>query len=513
MKISFVTKCNNKDSVSVFAALSENKKNNNSKKQNEKSINFKWSDTDAESFFKKLNLKDVFKGSEKETLFLREISYLGSSHTLFLGLGSLAKGSESWRQAGAALYKVAQSQKLNKLSFCVANDSVSFSLMDLQALTEGFYLASYTFDELKSGDKKKAFIEFEIACEFLSLDKAKKAIQEGVLLSESVNVAKRLGDLPGNYLTPKQLAQETQKLFKGTRAKVTVWDKKKLEKEKMGGLLAVARGSEEEPRFIIIEYKGAKNNSDPLVFVGKGLTFDTGGISIKPSASMEEMKFDMCGAGAVIGALDAIVKMNLPVNVYGLISATENMPGPLATKPGDVYVARNGKTVEVNNTDAEGRLILGEALVYASELTPAVIVDAATLTGAMVVALGNLHTGFFTRSEDLKNKILEASKVSGERVWPMPLVDEHVEDMKGTFADLSNISSGKGAGSATAAAFLEQFVGSQLPWAHFDIAGTGWAVGNRLNYCTPKGASGVMVRTFFELARQFSGKVKESPKG
>jgi leucyl aminopeptidase len=185
-----------------------------------------------------------------------------------------------------------------------------------------------------------------------------------------------------------------------------------------------------------------------------------------------------------------------------LVASTENLVGPAATKPGDVHTARNGKTFEVNNTDAEGRLILADALSYASELDAATIVDAATLTGAMVVALGNTHTGYFTRNAALKSRIEKAGQASGEWVWNMPLCDHHVKDMKGTFADLSNISSSKGAGSATAAAFLEQFVVEGVPWAHFDIAGTGWAVGNRLNYCSKKGASGVMIRTFVELAKQ-----------
>ena len=186
------------------------------------------------------------------------------------------------------------------------------------------------------------------------------------------------------------------------------------------------------------------------------------------------------------------------------IAATENMPGSRATKPGDVHTARNGKTFEVNNTDAEGRLILSDALCYASEQKPAAIVDAATLTGAIVVALGNIHTGYFTRNAGIKSKIEKAAAESGELVWNMPLTDAHVKDMKGTFADLSNISSASGAGSATAAGFLEQFVDSDIPWAHFDIAGTAWACGNRLNYCSAKGATGVMVRTFVEIAKQYS---------
>jgi leucyl aminopeptidase len=237
--------------------------------------------------------------------------------------------------------------------------------------------------------------------------------------------------------------------------------------------------------------------------VGKGLTFDTGGISLKPGAKMEEMKYDMGGGAAVIGTMLAIAQLKLKINAIAFVPATENMPGSKATKPGDVHTARNGKTFEVNNTDAEGRLILSDALCWASEQKPAAIIDAATLTGAMVVALGNIHTGYYTRNSALKNKIEKAAGETGELVWNMPLTDAHAKDMKGTFADLSNISSAGGAGSATAAAFLEQFVDGDIPWAHFDVAGTAWACGNRLSYCTPKGATGVMVRTFVEVAKQF----------
>ena len=271
----------------------------------------------------------------------------------------------------------------------------------------------------------------------------------------------------------------------------------------MGGLLGVSLGSGVEPRFIIMEYRGAGTQKKPLCFVGKGLTFDTGGVSIKPAQGMEEMKYDMCGGANVIATVIAIAKLKLKVNVMGFVPATENALGPMANKPGDILKARNGKTIEVNNTDAEGRVILADALSYASEQRPQAIIDAATLTGAMVVALGNTHTGVYSRNEKLIDKIQRASKQSGELVWPMPLTDHHVEDIKGSFADLSNISSSRGAGSATAAAFLEQFVDADIPWAHFDVAGTAWNIGSRLSYCPKKGASGVMIRTFVELARQF----------
>jgi leucyl aminopeptidase len=253
-----------------------------------------------------------------------------------------------------------------------------------------------------------------------------------------------------------------------------------------------------------MEYKGASNSKRPVCFVGKGLTFDSGGISIKPSAGMEEMKYDMCGGAAVIATMLAIARLKLKINAIAFVPATENMPGPGAVKPGDIAIARNGKSIEINNTDAEGRLILADALVYACEQKPAAIFDAATLTGAMVVALGNVFTGFFTRNDKLAQKVQSAAEASGELVWRMPLTDHHVRDMKGTYADLSNISSSKGAGSSTAAAFLEQFVDRDIPWAHFDVAGTAWHTGDRLPYCPKKGATGAMVRTFLELAKEFA---------
>lgn len=377
----------------------------------------------------------------------------------------------------------------------------------IRGLTEGFILTSYKFDELKS-KKKDAKAEEAVSVRFVTAKAADKGVKgafdAAVILAETTNFSRRLGDMPGNLMTPTILADTTVEAAKGTKLKVTVWDKKRIEKERMGGLLGVAQGSAQEPRFIIMEYKGASASKKPVVFVGKGLTFDTGGISIKPSAGMEEMKYDMCGGANVIGALIAIAKLGLKVNAIGLVASTENMPGSRATKPGDVHTARNGKTFEVNNTDAEGRLILADALSYGSELDPELMVDAATLTGAMVMALGNTHTGYFTRDSKVRDRVEKAAAASGEWVWNMPLTDFHVDDIKGTYADLSNISSSKGAGSATAAAFLEQFVGEGIPWAHFDIAGTAWHCGNRLAYAPSKGATGAIVRTFVEIARSFS---------
>lgn len=448
-------------------------------------------------------------GKALETVVVRATDYHGFQNVVFVGLGEEKKlDHEHVRQGAAAAFEAIKALKTKEAAIYFDKVSAARDLAaNVKALTEGLLLASYTFDQLKSKkpETTKSKAETDLQIHILNSsaqDKnVKSAFQEAVILSDCVNFSRYLGDMPGNLMTPEILANEAKKAAQGTGLRVTIWDKARIKKEKMGGLLGVSLGSDQEPRFIIMEYSGHKT-AKPLVYVGKGLTFDSGGISIKPSANMEEMKYDMCGGANVIGTLLAIARLKLKINAIALIPATENMPGPSANKPGDVCVARNGKSFEVNNTDAEGRLILSDALVYASEQKPEMIIDAATLTGAMVIALGNIHTGFFTRSKDLKHKIEKAAQTSGEWVWNMPLTDFHVKDMKGTFADLSNISSGKGAGSATAAAFLEQFVEEGIPWAHFDIAGTGWGVGNRLNYCPKKGASGVMIRTFVELAKQ-----------
>ncbi len=442
-------------------------------------------------------------GKHCESVTYRELNYAGFRHVIVVGLGKENEIShESVRQTAAAAYEALKALKTKEaaLHFDGITTSKSDAVPYARATAEGLMLASYIFNELKTGQKEPQE-EANVHVVTKSAATLKKAYEEGLILGSCVNFSRRLGDLPGNLMTPTILAQHAVDGAKGTGLKVTIWDKARIKKERMGGLLGVAAGSDQEPRFIIMEYKGAAAAKKPVVFVGKGLTFDCGGISIKPSAGMEDMKYDMCGGANVIGTLLAIAKLKLKVNAIGLVASTENIIGPSATKPGDVHTARNGKTFEVNNTDAEGRLILADALSYASELDPATIIDAATLTGAMVVALGNTHTGYFTRNNVLKSKVEKAAVASGEWVWNMPLCDFHVKDMKGTFADLSNISAGKGAGSATAAAFLEQFVGEGIPWAHFDIAGTGWAVGNRLNYCPKKGASGAMIRTFVEIAK------------
>lgn len=450
----------------------------------------------------------LFCGSKNETLFLRETNCNGFSHILLVGLGDKKDlCPESVRQGAAAAWRGLKQNKCKSAGVCFDSVSLKNNTGAMQALSEGFHLAAYDFCELKNQkntkkNKKTLSIQIYSKSQTKSL---KSAFEAGVITAEGVNFSRRLGDMPGNLMTPTILSEETLKAAKGvTKLKVSVWNKARIQKEKMNSFLSVSLGSAQEPKMIIMEYNGAAASKKPLAYVGKGLTFDCGGISIKPSAGMDEMKFDMCGGANVIGAVLTMARLKLKVNVRAYIPASENMPGAAANKPGDIVTARNGKTIEVNNTDAEGRLILADALVYACEQKPQMIVDAATLTGAMLVALGNCHTGFYTRDNKLAAKIKKAATQSEEPVWHMPLVDHHVSDMKGYYADLSNISSSRGAGSATAAGFLSEFVDKDIPWAHFDIAGTAWNTGNRLNYTPKKGATGAIVRTFVELAKTFT---------
>lgn len=446
------------------------------------------------------NLPAHFKGEEGQSCFIRGSQ--GTASVFVLGEGTAKKYSaENARRWSGAILKTAQAEKIKSIRICAP---ASMNPTDaVIGFTEGLLLANYKFTAFKAADKNEVAVEnMEIAVDKFSAGLSKTA-DASKIVAEATNFARYLGDCPGNFMTPTQLAKEAQNAASGTKMKVTVWDKARIAKEKMDSFLGVSLGSDQEPKFIIMEYKGGNAKQKPFCLVGKGLTFDSGGISLKPGAGMEEMKFDMCGGAAVIGAMSAIAKLKLNINAIGFVVATENMPGPSANKPGDIRAARNGKTIEINNTDAEGRLILADALVYASEQKPGMILDAATLTGAMMIALGNTHTGFFSRNDALVKKINAAATTAGEAVWHMPMTDDHAKDMKGYYADLTNLAPSRNAGSATAAAFLESFVEKDIPWAHFDIAGTAWNVSGRLPYITTKGASGAIVRTFIEMARAY----------
>jgi leucyl aminopeptidase len=308
-------------------------------------------------------------------------------------------------------------------------------------------------------------------------------VRQGQVVAKAVALAKDLGNLPGNICTPSYLAEEARKLAQGNaKLSAKILTEKEMTALKMGSLLSVARGSRQPPRLIVLSYHGGKRADKPVVLVGKGITFDSGGISIKPAATMDEMKFDMCGAASVLAAVNAAAEMALPLNVIAVVPSCENLPDGNANKPGDIVTSMSGQTIEILNTDAEGRLILCDALTYSERFKPRAVIDVATLTGACVVALGKQASGLFGNSEDLVQEILRAGTQSGDRAWQLPLWEEYQEQLKSNFADMANVGNRDG-GAITAACFLSRFT-KNFPWAHLDIAGTAWLSGGS------KGATG-----------------------
>jgi leucyl aminopeptidase len=304
---------------------------------------------------------------------------------------------------------------------------------------------------------------------------ASKGLKQGNAISAGVQTAKDLGNAPGNVCTPVYLGERAKQIGKVSKIKVQVFNEKQIKALGMGSFLAVAQGSEQPPRLIVMEYKGGPAKQAPVALVGKGITFDTGGISLKPGAEMDEMKFDMCGAASVLGTMQAAAELGLPINLVGVVVAAENMPSGKAVKPGDIVKSMSGQTIEILNTDAEGRLILCDALTYVARFKPSTVIDIATLTGACVIALGGHHSGLFSANEGLSNALRAAGESTGDTCWPMPLDEEYHEGLKSNFADMANIGSRAG-GAITAACFLAKFA-KGYDWAHLDIAGTAWKSG------------------------------------
>jgi leucyl aminopeptidase len=451
-------------------------------------------------------IADVLKSGDLEgalgrTLLLHKVPSLTAERVLLVGLGRERDFSEGpYRAALTAAVKALKTTGATEATFTLPE--LALKKRDIGWKVEHAVIAlmegAYRFDRLKS--KKPETVK---ALKKVTLTVARKndvteaetAVERAVAIAEGMTLAKDLGNLPGNYCTPTYLADQAVELGKRHGIKVEVFDLKAIEKLGMGSFLAVAQGSKQPPRFIVMEWRGGKRDEAPVALVGKGVTFDTGGISIKPAAEMDEMKFDMCGAASVLGTMKAIALMKLPLNVVGVVPATENMPGGNAIKPGDVVTTMSGQTVEILNTDAEGRLILCDALTYVEKYKPAAVVDIATLTGAMVIALGHVATGLFANSDPLARELIQAGDESWDRAWHMPLWDDYQEGLKSNFADFPNIASRAG-GSVTAACFLSRFA-KAFSWAHLDIAGTAWKSG------AEKGATGrpVPLLTHFLLRR------------
>ncbi|NJD25211.1 MAG: leucyl aminopeptidase [Betaproteobacteria bacterium] len=345
--------------------------------------------------------------------------------------------------------------------------------------------AVYRFDQFKSrkDDVRRPLRKITFTVERRSeLAAAEAAMAQGNAIAEGSALARTLGNLPPNVCHPSYLADSARRLADEFGLACEILERHDLEALGMGAFLAVASGAHQPPKLIVVSYRGAPDDEAPVILVGKGVTFDTGGISLKPAADMDEMKFDMCGAAAVIGTLHAAARLSLPVNLTVIVPATENMPGGNASRPGDIVTSMSGQTIEILNTDAEGRLLLCDALTYAERLGPALVIDVATLTGACVVALGNIATGLFSNRETLARDLLAAGDVAHDRAWHLPLWDDYQELLKSPFADMANVG-GRYGGAVTAACFLSRFT-RKFPWAHLDIAGTAWKSGS------DKGATG-----------------------
>ncbi len=355
---------------------------------------------------------------------------------------------------------------------------------------------TYRFERLKSKskDEKKGLQHLILGVVGKPAAGLDAALVRGIAIGEGVNFARDLGNLPPNLCTPAYLAEQARALGRSHKLKVSVLERKDMEKLGMGSLLSVSNGSREPPKLITIEHRGSKQQK-PVVLVGKGVTFDTGGISLKPAAEMDEMKYDMSGAGSVLGTMRAAAAMKLPLNVVGVIPTTENMPGGNASRPGDIVTSMSGQTIEILNTDAEGRLILCDALTYSERFEPAAVIDIATLTGACVIALGHVTSGLFANDDKLAHEVLAAGQKSWDRAWHMPAWEDYQEQLRSNFADMANIG-GRPAGSITAACFLARFA-KNFKWAHLDIAGTAWKSGRE------KGSTGrpVPLLTQFLMTR------------
>ena len=453
----------------------------------------RWSDL-TDGLVAELVVRDEFRGEKRSTALIHKPARLAADRLMLVGCGAPAKLTlATVRDAVGAAWRKLRTSGVRSL---VAEIPEGFDAdRGVRAVVEGVVHADYEPDLHKSRNRKVSSLE---ALTVIAQGASQAALDRAAATAEASNLARELANEPGNLLPPKVLAARACELAAGAGLECEVLDRSQLEALNMGALLGVARGSKEPPVMIVVRYRPerAGETETHLGLVGKAVTFDTGGISLKPSADMHLMKHDMAGGAAMLGAMLAIAKVRPSVPVTAVIPSVENMPGAEAQRPGDIVTTRSGTTVEVLNTDAEGRLILADALTYAKELGCTHMVDAATLTGAIVVALGPHYTGLFGNDDDWTKRVVQASKDAGEKMWPMPLGPQYTKMLDSTVADLANIGPRWG-GAVTAAAFLEHFA-DDTPWAHLDIAGTAWH--EKPIPQAPVGASGVGVATLVELA-------------
>lgn len=440
-------------------------------------------------------------GKAGSTLLLHKLPGVAADRILLVGLGKEKDfGLKEFRDAVAASVRALRDTGAADAVITLAEQAPR-KLGNAGALRQSaivalevLYRYASPVGEAKESSRALAAIDFTINKKIIP-PSCKEALGQGVAIGHGMSLTRTLGNLPPNICTPTYLAEQALELGTRSGIKVTVLDRPELEKLGMGSFLSVSDGSRQPPKFIVMEYRGGKKNDAPVVLVGKGITFDTGGISLKPGEGMDEMKYDMCGAASVLGTFQALAAMKLSLNVVGLIPTTENMPGGAATRPGDVVKSMSGQTIEILNTDAEGRLILCDALTYAERYDPACVVDIATLTGACIIALGHVTSGLMANDDALADELLAAGQSSWDRAWRLPIWDDYQEQLKSNFADMGNIG-GRPAGSITAACFLARFA-KKYKWAHLDIAGTAWKSGK------DKGGTGrpVPLLTHFLLER------------
>jgi|TARA_B110000263_G_scaffold41332_1_gene33136 leucyl aminopeptidase len=416
--------------------------------------------------------------------------YINNRRFVLIGLGKKNEiSAETVRLAAGSALRASISKKADSVTI----DCFCSGLGSCQAMGEGIVLGSYQFLDYKTKDKKKFEPETirVIGCDHGEINK-------GVAIGSAVCFARDLGNHPGNKATPSYLAEAAKEIADMGNMGLTVFDREEFTQMGMGGLAGVAQGTDEPPKFIILEYNNGGNDK-PKVLVGKGLTFDSGGISIKPASKMDEMKYDMCGSTVVLGVFKALAQLKPKINVVGIIPSTENLNGAKAYKPGDILSAYNGKTIEVLNTDAEGRVILADGLSYASKhYDPEYIIDFATLTGAVLVSLGHLATGIMGTDDGLMERVKKSSKSTGEKVWEFPLWPEYCKQVQSEIADVKNTGAPMQAGSIAGGAFLKEFVREDIPWVHFDIAGTAW--GAKPDSINPKGsATGWGIRLVLDM--------------
>ncbi len=444
-----------------------------------------------------------FDGHNGQTLLLHNLSNLPSERVLLIGCGKEKElTDERYRELIAKSISVIKGTGSNEaISYLTELDikgrDIAWKVRHAVEVSEA---TLYRFDRLKSKpapDKTRLKRMILAVPKRSDLAPGERAIREATAIAEGVRLARDLGNLPGNICTPSYLAEQAQEIGKQHNLPVTVLDREDMEKLGMGALLSVARGSRQPPKLIVLEYQGGKRGDAPVALVGKGLTFDAGGISIKPAANMDEMKFDMCGAASVLGAIKAAAELKLAINIVGVIPSSENLPDGDANKPGDVVTSMSGQTIEVLNTDAEGRLILCDALTYTERFNPKAVVDMATLTGACVIALGSPASGLLSNHDALARELIAAGRYTRDRAWQLPLWDDYQKQLDSNFADMANIG-GREAGTITAACFLSRYT-KKFKWAHLDIAGTAWKTGRE------KGATGrpvpLLVQFLIERAR------------